>query len=126
MRVDEEEGDCGGDKLDAPSAHLLQDILGFAFMTLLFGRLLFYRAGYLALLMIVLLFYDVFMVFVTPLLTKVSASWFVKIVFLCTDVEVLCVQPLVVVNCDMKPTFPLAYCVWRMGLRIRSVSGWGC
>ncbi len=56
----------------APYAWVLQDLLGFAFVTMLFQKLSFLRPWMVALLMCVLFCYDIFMVFITPYFTKVG------------------------------------------------------
>lgn len=53
-------------------AWVLQDILGFAFITMLYQRLSFLKPWVVAVLMIILFFYDIFMVFITPFFTSVS------------------------------------------------------
>ena len=55
-------------------AWILQDILGFAFIVLLLLRLKFLQVWVVAVLMVLLFFYDIFMVFITPLFTTVGGS----------------------------------------------------
>ena len=55
-------------------AWILQDILGFAFIVLLLLRLKFLQVWVVAVLMVLLFFYDIFMVFITPLFTPVGRS----------------------------------------------------
>ena len=58
----------------ASYAWILQDILGFAFVTYLLSRLLFIEVWVLAILMVFLFFYDIFMVFITPFFTEVGVA----------------------------------------------------
>ena len=53
-------------------AWVLQDILGFAFITIMLMCLRFLRVWMVAVLMVLLFFYDIFMVFITPFFTAVS------------------------------------------------------
>ena len=53
-------------------AWIIQNFLGFAFITYLLNRLNFLQVWIVALLMTVLFFYDIFMVFITPYFTDVS------------------------------------------------------
>lgn len=55
-------------------AWILQDILGFAFITMLLSRLRFLKVWFVAVLMIMLFVYDIFMVFITPYFTHVSGE----------------------------------------------------
>ena len=54
---------------------LLQDILGFAFITIMLMCLRFLRVWMVAVLMVLLFFYDIFMVFITPFFTAVSTLY---------------------------------------------------
>ncbi len=57
-------------------AWILQDILGFAFITMLLSHLRFLKVWFVAALMGLLFFYDIFMVFITPYFTHVSGhAW---------------------------------------------------
>lgn len=64
-------------------AWVLQDILGFAFITMLLSRLRFLKVWFVAALMVLLFLYDIFMVFITPYFTSVR-----KI-----NITVICLPP---------------------------------
>ena len=52
-------------------AWILQDLLGFAFISMLLSRLRFLKVWFVAVLMMLLFLYDIFMVFITPYFTNV-------------------------------------------------------
>ena len=56
----------------AQYAWVLQDLLGFAFITYILKRLFVLKPWVVAVLMCLLFFYDIFMVFITPFFTNVS------------------------------------------------------
>ena len=52
-------------------AWILQDILGFSFIAMLLSKLRFLKVWFVAVLMMLLFLYDIFMVFITPYFTHV-------------------------------------------------------